>query len=727
MKKFFVFLILGLLVLGTIGMALSQTGKVKDYGKSKEKITIYENATKNNKLAEYTLLSNECDEGFRFCNATIETKFYKDDEKIIDSIDIFRVVNDSLNPGKVRWMEIYYYTLGEKINVNDYGWECLDDKNKNKNETVIYTEYPYNLDNSTNETLNCSYKIIGTHKEDAPEWTLYNNQTFKNNDVKKLLIKAEKRPSWKLDWIAKVFDEISLSEWATWGNISTGDDAEVLILSPENNSYVFENNAAISCFANITNGANIVNISVFNISDGFYNLLSSDSFGYSITNNTEVTSFGCFGASEKNISVGFTIDKITSEIKTSGGVSSQNIFRWTFEYENGTSANVDLSDSTTSYVETTFNNPYPNEVVRNILFNFCPYDIQPYERNSFIYPINNQNDPFNFSFSITNDTDITCQACDSDGVCGYSGENRTIPYNSGPAYSIISPSLSVTSSGITINFSATALGLNNVSTCTYNITRGASTEVAETNILEFNNSGYYNDTQTLSSEASYVLNIDCNDSQNVFSTDSLAFTYAIPPVVIPPAGGGSSTTIIVGGETGWSMETTSGQASYEISQPKGTSRELSVNFENLGSDSVNIKLSCEDVNSTGGCNFVNFKESEFSLPLILDVKTTKFFTVTVPEDSVDGDYTFNIVATDDNDQRGIITVYLSVGTKSPIVDIFSKLRLNTEGGFPYFAIFFLIFVSFLIVGGLIVPKFDLKGLVLGISGLIVSGVAIYFI
>jgi len=48
--------------------------------------------------------------------------------------------------------------------------------------------------------------------------------------------------------------------------------------------------------------------------------------------------------------------------------------------------------------------------------------------------------------------------------------------------------------------------------------------------------------------------------------------------------------------------------------PVKSSRELGINFENLGGTSVNIELSCEDLIGNA-CQYVEFEEQNFELLL----------------------------------------------------------------------------------------------------------------
>jgi len=54
-----------------------------------------------------------------------------------------------------------------------------------------------------------------------------------------------------------------LNEWATWGNISQGDDAEVILNSPSDNNISYYNPVPFNATANVTNGAELKNMSLW--------------------------------------------------------------------------------------------------------------------------------------------------------------------------------------------------------------------------------------------------------------------------------------------------------------------------------------------------------------------------------------------------------------------------------------------------------------------------------
>jgi hypothetical protein len=194
------------------------------------------------------------------------------------------------------------------------------------------------------------------------------------------------------------------------------------------------------------------------------------------------------------------------------------------------------------------------------------------------------------------------------------------------------------------------------------------------------------DTTTIGGSGldAYIDNIDFRDAHN--SLANFDFNPDGPYSTI-------STTIITSG-SGWTMETAPGQAFYNKKRPKNTEKELTIDFENVGDTSADIKLSCIDLEGDG-CKFISFDEEEFTLALIKDTKLRKTFKITT--DDIRGDYRFNIVAIDDSQRTGAITVDLQVGGLG-LLAVFYKIGLNSTSGVPYAVVFFpvliLIFILF---------------------------------
>lgn len=573
------------------------------------------NRTFKGSIAEYRLLSNGCDKSFRFCNATLEVDLSKEN-KLLDKIDFYQLIGSEIFIGKVRWHKEYIYTLGEKINISDYGFVC-DGANSS-----------------------CEYKQIGSHLENAPEWTEYNGEIYAGKRI--LLIKAEKRPSWIIDWMPTLIG-IFCPELAIWGNISLGDTAEVNLISPANNSYVQSFNTNFISTFNITNGATLTNVSTCtNISGSWacsnftdlrsmesanfvsYFKLDSDIGDYFNTHNGSLIAGNYVNDSAVNKSIFFngvnqyaTIGTntyfeagnftLSLWIKTNASTGTNQIpffkkdgagrLLWGFDMNStGNGILTGVSSGTTQYltsynsisigqwhnIVSTFNGSYVSLYIDGAIKEVKAGSSSPLTldnpttigaRNDLYYDYNGSIDEIGIWNKSLNSTQITqlynsgnaqrflpvsfyslssnltingttlnnAFGCDSDGVCGFAQNNFTVSPDF-PNITIFSPDSTITSSSVLINFSANATyGIEN---CSYNITRGASTEKTNTYITNFSGI-YFNDSALLSGEATYSLNIYCNNTGGIGIITNKTFVYSA--IVTPgqaSSGGGGGGSII---------------------------------------------------------------------------------------------------------------------------------------------------------------------------------------
>jgi hypothetical protein len=257
---------------------------------------------------------------------------------------------------------------------------------------------------------------------------------------------------------------------------------------------------------------------------------------------------------------------------------------------------------------------------------------------------------------------------DTAGILQWSNLNITWNESIKPNLTIVQPSGEKNSTAIAYNISATDNHL--LQTCKYWITRGASLEVDNTTVTcadTITGTAYVSSSNTNYTFHSWIQDYsgNANYSNSSFSTSSTA------TIIVAPGGGGGSTTVIEG-EQGWSMEVAEGRSKYEVSMSKGTERNFKIQFENLGSSSRTIQLSCVDIGSSI-CQYVTFKENPFELALLKDTKQTVYFNVKLPEDVEEKTYQFNIIATDDLARTGSITVFLDVGLGGLITNFTNKL------------------------------------------------------
>lgn len=207
----------------------------------------------------------------------------------------------------------------------------------------------------------------------------------------------------------------------------------------------------------------------------------------------------------------------------------------------------------------------------------------------------------------------------------------------------------------------------------------------------------------LLSAGTYNLSLIANDySGNVNTTVNItSFTITSNGTGGTTTGGTGGTVVVVGeGEAQWTMETEGGGGSYQFNLIQGGVRKKPLLFENLGTSSRTIVLSCKKVEGKEDlCPYIIFEQDSFSLPLQIDVKTSIDFKVTIPNDLERGDYFANIIAKDDLNNQGVISVEGNLETFGFLTEIGTKIttsKLIGKISIPY------IFISlfFMIIFGL---------------------------
>jgi hypothetical protein len=185
----------------------------------------------------------------------------------------------------------------------------------------------------------------------------------------------------------------------------------------------------------------------------------------------------------------------------------------------------------------------------------------------------------------------------------------------------------------------------------------------------------------------YILYIDAYDKANNHIQQNKSFTTSF--VSPPPEGSGGTTPSLSAGN--WTMETEFAGSKYQFSMIQSSSRNKDLLFENLGTTSRTITLSCQPVSGTADlCGDITFEKNTFTLPLQKGIKTSVGFTLKIPDNFEKGKYVVNLVATDEQSNIGIITTEIDITSSSSITGIISKLFSNTKNGIPYFLLFILV-------------------------------------
>ena len=226
------------------------------------------------KVADIELIDNSDTCGID-CFAEKEITLYNDGILIDDIIFKTKQADNSWAEQNIRSYQFSYQ--GE---IQDYKTVCTLSKELSLNGT---------------RTETCTQVEDGTH---------IGTINYEMGEVVKagtydLRLDGQKKPSRTVDWIVKT-NGVWTDEWAIWGNISLGDDAEVILNSPADDSIAYVNPATFNASANVTSGASLVNISLWNnasgswenketqnikeIGDNFYNYKIFDAFNDSSFN-----------------------------------------------------------------------------------------------------------------------------------------------------------------------------------------------------------------------------------------------------------------------------------------------------------------------------------------------------------------------------------------------------------------------------------------------------------
>jgi hypothetical protein len=260
---------------------------------------------------------------------TIETF---SDGSLIDDIKFYRLDEGKREERNIRSWNLYYY--GDVI---DYETKCTDLKQI------------YNEKNGTYYTpQECINVEVGKHQD----WINYNLGDKLPKGTYKIKLEGTKAPYMSIDWVIKTQGK-TLDEWATWGNISTGSQAEVILNSPANGATVYSNPVTINASANVTGGAYLVNMSLYDNSTGSWGL-----------RNTTLTSVSnklvaYYGLNEGSGTI--AIDSVGTGLKNgtlvgtptnvSGKISSAWNFSATGKYFNISNLNLGVNRSTSLWVK----------------------------------------------------------------------------------------------------------------------------------------------------------------------------------------------------------------------------------------------------------------------------------------------------------------------------------------------------------------------------------------
>ena len=461
MKKLMLMMFIIVLLVGTVSaLTLTTWDNIKYYDKETKTITI-----RNNFILEVleraTLTSNTYNCASE-CKAEKEITLYKDGV-LIQDLRFYRLFTDgSKELSEPRRYNLKYYAdVGEKV-YNTV--EIL----KNGTKIKEYSHLDYNGKNQ--------------------KWIPYQLGTEVKAGTYQVELTGTKKVNKIYDWQIQLQGRW-INEWATWGNISLGDDAEVLLISPEDNITKLINDPIFyNATANITGGSTLTNISLYDDSSGTWKLNETiiiggfedpvdDVNGLTLDDSTGVTPKGGnqitpnFNISVINITRHPSSTATMAYIQDSGfstltnGASAfvggvavfsgvQTLVKGTIYY-----VVVDNNGSTYTHFFGASINPYPVEGTNlnwtNGAFNGAALPERAREPISMWTEVVLGDPTFsaqNFSKNVLRETIWNVQGCDSDGDCGFATANRTVRIQ--PTLNVFSPTNSTFTTS-TIFFNAT--------------------------------------------------------------------------------------------------------------------------------------------------------------------------------------------------------------------------------------------------------------------------------
>ena len=459
------------------------------------------------------------------CESTIQIKTYNDGP-LIDEVTFYTLREGS------EWIEqdVRSYQFSYLGEIDDYEVECIED-GEYGNGTKIQT---------------CNRVKSGSHIGPI-DYEIGESMKAGTYSMK---LEARKKPSRTVDWIIKTNGE-TLSGWATWGNISEGDDGEVILNSPDDELILASNPQTFNASANITGGATLVNMSLWTNETGDWAVANTtiipEDFIYtdgtpSVVGMTTTPGFvianlndGAWLAEDDTDSTGspdmvngafYRIDLGQDfSVSTVGfhllgdGTGGVQAFDWNItvngtsvtggSYDGGAkiSENITITPTQGTFVDIVFSNINgANNIIGELTayYNGTRSRTQTWER------------------TITSVTLWNVRACDSDGDCGFASNNRTIIIDTvEPEISVEAPSGIINYGEVgrneTLNVTFTDINLDS---CWY--------DYNGTNVtIEGCQSGVKNSTKFILEENNLDIRVYANDSNGNLNSSLIEWGYNI--------------------------------------------------------------------------------------------------------------------------------------------------------------------------------------------------------
>lgn len=249
MKKLFALLLLSVFFFSFASAA--EFDNVMTYNEQEDTIT-FENRLGwefigGGVVVEAKLTENFCSDG-RFCYADKTITLYEE-SVLIEDFKTLRIDDDSWDEQNIRWHRLEYW--GE---IEDYETQCHQEERLNYTNETYYEEV-------------CEEVLTGLHED----WIQFKEGEVFDSGTYEVKTSGEIKPGRLYDWQVKINGDWT-TPWAVWGNISLGDDAEVILNSPADNEIVLVNTVPFNASANVTGGATLTNMSLFTNESGSWQL-----------------------------------------------------------------------------------------------------------------------------------------------------------------------------------------------------------------------------------------------------------------------------------------------------------------------------------------------------------------------------------------------------------------------------------------------------------------------
>ena len=454
-------------------------------------------------------LTNHTETCGQNCFSTMEI-YLPNDGTLIDDIKFYTLQDDNF------WIEqnIRNYQFKYLGLIDDYKTQCTEELITSENGTYLQQ--------------NCEEVLIGNH-EGLINYNLGEELPAGEYTLK---LTGEKKPSRTVDWIIETKGEV-LDSLAVWGNISTGDDAEVILNSPANGSIVYFNPVTFNSTGTITGGAYLINMSLWTNESGSWVKYNSTILDQGVQGNPFGDTYGGHNNDVGTFGVTFTTQN--EYIRVLNYNPSYPIYLYS-DLALRNSANTIIADGLTAikayelqplteykltfyksgeggHATYTANTTFVSSVTGIGIYS-------PMMGVTFKIINHDTTSTQTFDRTITDDIIWNVQACDSDGDCGFAPSNYSLSIDT------TIPLLQVDSPNETFNYLKTNQSLNlnvtatdsNLDTCWYNY-NGTNQTFSCTTGVQAN--------ETFLQGDNFNLTVYANDSVGNLNSETTTWDYIL--------------------------------------------------------------------------------------------------------------------------------------------------------------------------------------------------------